>query len=458
MKSDIPRVAGLPILGSLLDFRNRRIELLHRVAREHGDIARFRMGVFDVVLVSSPALAHEVLVEKEDAFVKSHGLSLFARPLLGNGLLTSERAVHRKQRRMMAPAFVQKRIAAYADVMAERGDRSVDRMLVRGELDMAEETMRMTLEIVAKTLFDAEVGDEADEIGDALTEAMARIMDALLAVIPLPPVVPTPNNVRMKRAIARLDRTVYRLIRERRSRGDDRGDVLSMLLASRDEHDGSAMDDRQVRDEAMTVFLAGHETTANALVWALYLLAKHPEARARMEREIDVALDGERPRLADLRSLPWTLAVLKESMRLYPPAYVLGRLADRAVTIGGHAIRKGQVVMVNIAGIHRRADVFPEPNVFDPERFAPEREKALPRQSYLPFGAGPRICIGNHFALMEGQILLATIARRVRAELTDPAHEAETDPLLTLRPKDGMRMRVVPRASERAAHPRAMVA
>ncbi|MCC7534924.1 MAG: cytochrome P450 [Deltaproteobacteria bacterium] len=442
------------MIGSLLEFRNRRIALQHRVAREYGDIARLRMGVFDVVMVSSPELAHEVLVEKDDAFVKSHGLSLFARPLLGNGLLTSERAFHRKQRRMMAPAFVQKRIAAYADVMAERAERSVDRMLESDRFDLADEAMRTTLEIVAKTLFDAEVGAEASEIGEALTEAMERIMGALLALVPMPPAVPTPNNLRMKRAIARLDRTVYRLIRERRERGEDRGDVLSMLLASRDDDDGSGMDDRQVRDEAMTVFLAGHETTANALVWSFYLLAKHPAARARMETEIDDALRGRVPRFADLRSLPFTLSVVKEAMRLFPPAYVLGRRAERDVSIGGHSLSKGQVVMINVAGIHRRPDVHARPDVFDPDRFTPEREKALPRNAYMPFGAGPRICIGNHFALMEGQILLATYVRRLRLELVDPALEADTDPLITLRPKGGMPMRAVPRAPRSAEdHP-----
>jgi cytochrome P450 len=396
-------------------------------------------------MVSSPALAHEVLVEKEDAFVKGQGLSLFARPLLGKGLLTSEGDFHRKQRRLLAPAFVQKRIAAYADVMAARGRDSAARMLAARELDVDAETMRVTLEIVGKTLFDAELGDEASDIGAALTEAMERMMRQISSLFPIPPQVPTPSNLRQRRAVARLDETIYRLIAERRARPSDRGDVLSMLLSAKDD-DGSSMDDVQIRDEAMTIFLAGHETTATALAWALYLLAKHPEARARVEAEVDAVLGDRAARIEDLRAMPYTLAVLKESMRLYPPAYVLGRLATRDVDLGPVHVRKGTLVLVNVSGIHRRAAVWPSPELFDPERFLGDAEKSLPKNAYMPFGAGPRICIGNHFALMEGHILLATYAQRVRLELADPKAKIWPRPLVTLRPGQPVQMRATARA------------
>ncbi|MBN9165530.1 MAG: cytochrome P450 [Myxococcales bacterium] len=274
-------------------------------------------------------------------------------------------------------------------------------------------------------------------------------MGQLGSVLPLPPMIPSPQNLRYKRAVARLDDVVYRIIRERRAEGADRGDVLSMLLHARDE-EGASMTDRQVRDEAMTLALAGHETTANALAWTFYLLARHPEVRARMESEIDAL--GHAPTYDDLKKLPYTLAVFKEAMRLYPPAYILGRRPIEDTSIGEYRVRRNSIVLVSVMGIHRRPDVWSDPERFDPERFLGEREKQLPRCAYMPFGAGPRICIGNHFALMEGHVVLATIARRVRFDLASAA-PVELDPLVTLRPKGGMHMRA--RVREHAGGARA---
>lgn len=435
----IPRVPGVPVFGSLLDIRRDKIAWQHRVAREQGDIARVRMGLFSALLLSSPDLVQELMVEHADAFSKSQGLTVYARPLLGNGLLTSERAVHKKQRRMMAPAFAPKRIQAYADVMAERAEISAKRMIEKRDLDVAAETMRVTLEIVGKTLFDAELGEEANEIGAALTTAMEHMIGTMTSLIPWPPSVPTPGNLRQKRAVARLDETIYRLIRERRASPSDRGDVLSMLLAAQDEDDGSRMNDKQVRDEAMTLFLAGHETTANGIAWSLYLLATHPEIRARAEKEIEAALGGRTPTLEDLKQMPFVLQIFKEAMRMYPPAYILGRRCYRDVEIGGYPIKKNQLLFVNIAGIHRRPDLFPNPNAFDPDRFTPEKEKLLPRHAYMPFGAGPRICIGNHFAWMEAHITVAALLQRVRLEMKT-REPVRTEALITLRPKGGLPM------------------
>lgn len=441
----IPRLPGVPLLGSLPELRKARIPLQHRVAREHGDLVQMRVGIFSVLMASSPELAHEVLVTSADAFVKSHGLAIFARPLLGNGLLTSERDFHRRQRKLMSPAFVPARLEGYAEVMSERAERAVARMLAAGEVDMAEETMRVTLDIVGKTLFDAEIAEDASEVGDALTEAMERIMRALTGVVPIPPSLPTPGSFALRRAIARLDRVVYGIVRARRGDDVDRRDVLSILLAARDEDDGGRMDDVQIRDEAMTVVLAGHETTAAAVAWAMYLLAKHPDVRARVEAELDAVLGGRTPRFADLRALPYTLQVVKETMRLYPPAYVLGRRAVRDVTIGGHTVRKNQVVLVNVAGIHRHPRIWQDADAFDPDRFAPERERLLPRHAFMPFGAGARICIGMRFAEMEAHLLLATFCAKLRAELRDPSATVDVEPLVTLRPKGGVPMRVTAR-------------
>jgi cytochrome P450 len=441
----IPRVPGLPILGSLLDMRRDRVGFQVESARRYPRMALVKMGLlpFDVVMVNDPTLVGEVLVDHADAFHKTPGLSLFGRPLLGRGLLTSEEDFHKRQRRMIAPVFARQRIAAFADVMAERGERSIARLRDGEVVDFAEETMRLTLDIVAKTLFDSEIEGEAAEIGAALTACLEYIIGSVQSIVPVPPQVPTPGTLRYKRAVARLDETIFRIIRERRASGVEKPDLLSMLLAAEDENDGGRMDEKQVRDELMTIFLAGHETTANALAWTFYLLAQHPQVEARMTEEIDAVLGrgGRLPTLADLPKLPYTLQVFKESMRLYPPAYVLGRQATRAVTIGGHTLRKNDIAMINIVGIHRSPRIFSDPETFDPTRFTPENEKKLPRHAYLPFGGGSRICIGNHFALMEGHLLVATYARKVRLELA-PGTRITPEPLVTLRPKGGMPMRV----------------
>jgi len=439
----IPRISGDPVLGHLRAFREDRTAVLLCVAREQPEIARLRLGFVPVVMIGSPALAHEVLAVKHASFVKAPGLAIFLRPLLGRGLLTSEREVHARQRRLIAPAFAHKRIASYASTMAERSVRLAASLANGRVLDISEAVLGLTLEIVGKTLFDAEVGSNADEVGHAVTVAMECVMSQLSSLVPIPPFVPTPTNLRNRRAVAQLDAILYRIIRERRAQGDDRGDLLSMLLATQDE-DGGSMTDRQIRDEAMTLFLAGHETTANALSWALYLLAKNPEARARVEAEIDAL--GRVPSYDDLKLLPWTLAVLKETMRLYPPAYILARRVAQDVVIGRHAIKKYTIVLVNVLGIHRRPDLFPRPESFEPERFMGDAEKAFPRCGYMPFGAGPRICIGNHFALMEGHVILASLLRRLRLDLVDDA-PVTVEPLVTLRPRGGIRMRVTVRDS-----------
>jgi cytochrome P450 len=408
----------------------------------HPDIVEMPMGIVRrLVVISSPSLANEVLTTKQSSFVKAPGLAVFLRPVLGDGLLTSEHGQHERQRRLLAPAFAPKRIASYAGTMVERAERFVSTLRDGDGLDLAESMMRLTFEIVGKTLFDAEVIGDAAAVGDALTTAMEVAMGQLGSMLPMPPVVPTPQNLKYRRAVARLDEIVYRIIRDRRAEGGDRGDVLSMLLAAKDE-DGTPMTDRQVRDEAMTLFIAGHETTANALAWTFYLLARHPEARQRMEAEVD-ALGGS-PDYDALRMLPYTLAVLKESMRLYPPAYLLGRRPVEDTVIGEHVVKKKSIVLVSIIGIHRRPDLWPDPATFDPERFLGDTEKQLPRCAYMPFGAGPRVCIGNHFALMEGHLLLATIARRVRFELAS-TKPVEPEPLVTLRPKGGIAVRVARR-------------
>jgi cytochrome P450 len=438
---DLPKVPGHPIFGNLFQIKNDRVSFLTRANADHGSVVRARHGIFDVIVSADHAFSHEVMVEKAESFQKGYGLSIFMRPLLGNGLLTSEGSFHKKQRRMMAPAFAHRRIAEYGAVIAARTRK-------------AEARWRLTLDIVGKTLFDAEVETDADVVGEAITGGMHAVMANLNALIPLPPSWPIPRNTRAQTHIEKLDKIVYRMIKERRADGTDHGDFLSMLLMAQDEDDKSTMDDKQVRDEAMTIFLAGHETTANALAWCFYLLTQRPDIRDALEREVDAALEGRAPTLEDLPKLPLALAVFKETMRLYPPAYVISRAATKPVTIGGYDLKKGQLVLINIIGMHRSARYFDQPMLFDPERFIGDREKQLEKKAFVPFAAGPRVCIGNHFALMEGQLAVAAIAQRVRLEMQPGSKRVEPEPLVTLRPKGGMPMVVRRRNAAQPSRPK----
>lgn len=433
-------VAGAPLVGNLFEFRSDRLALQLRIARECGDLGVMRIGPIPVWAASSAELAHQILVEHADAFVKSRGLGKIARPLLGDGLLTSEHEQHRRQRRLIAPAFSHRRIAAYASTMAALTERAQAALADGAVVDVAQEMMRLTLAIVGKTLFDAEVASEADEVGAAITAANHYVSEAVTR-LPTPLWLPTRRNRQARHAIATIDRVVYRLIAARRAAGSDVGDVLSTLVLARDEETGEAMPDRQVRDEAVTLFLAGHETTANALAWSFHLLGRHPDVAARLAAESRTVLGGRAPTMEDLPRLPTALMVLKEALRLYPPAYMVGRQAERQVPLGPVTLRRGDTVFVNIYAMHRRADYFDAPDAFRPERFAAEREKLLPRGAFLPFGGGPRICIGNHFALMEGQLILAALAQRLRFVPLD-GRDVAAEPLVTLRPKGGLPMRV----------------
>jgi cytochrome P450 len=448
----IPLLPAGGLLGSLPAFRRSRVDFQLAALREHPDIARVRLGPFEVLLIAAPELVNALLVTRADDFVKSYGLSLFARPILGDGLLTSEHALHRRQRRLIAPSFGRRQVDAYAALMGERADASLARMVAAGELEISAETMRVTLEIVGKALFDSELADSANAIGQAVTDAMECVVGTMGDALPLPPFVPSPRNLRLARAKRRLDALVYALIRARRAAPGEPSsrsrmdacaatDLLSVLLAARDE-DGGTMSDRQVRDEVMTALLAGHETTANALAWTLILLSRHPDARARVEAELDRVLAGRPAAPADLPALPLTLATFKEALRLFPPVYLLGRRALRASELCGYPVRKNQVVLVASYGMHRRADIFPEPERFEPERFLPAREEHLPRQAFLPFGAGARTCIGNHFALLEGQLLLARWLSRARFDLSPSDQHIALEPLITLRPKAPVMMSV----------------
>ena len=395
-----------------------RLRSIERLGAEVPRIGRADYGRISVVLVNSPELMPEFLIERADDFIQGPVLRIIARPMFGDGLLTSEGELHRQRRKLLAPALAHQRMAHYADVMQGYSDALVTSWRDGETLDVVEAMMGLTLQIVCRTLFDVDVPGEADAIGRDITIAQKYVIRQLRVPFPLP-------QGKALAAVARLNERIYGIIRERRASGQDKGDLLSMLLLTRDEETGMQLDDQAVRDEAMTLFLAGHETTALATGYSWYLLAQHPQYFERLRAE----------------GLPFALQVIKESMRLYPPAYGIARTALRDTSIGGFPIRRDELVLASQWLLHRDPRYFADPLRFDPDRFLPEREAQIPRYAYLPFSTGRRTCIGNHFALAEGQIILNTIAQRFSMELLSK-RPLRFRPMITLRPKDPITVRL----------------
>lgn len=416
------------------------------LARTHGDVAHVRMAFEHVVLVSDPGDIRDILVTHQRHFMKGRGLQS-AKPLLGEGLLTSEGATHLRQRRLMQPAFHRERIGAYATAMTECASRLREKWVDGERIDVAQEMMRLTLAIVGKTLFDADVESQAPEVGRALNAVMESFWVMMLPFADLLERLPVPMLRRSRAARETLDAIIFRLIAERRASPGDRGDLLSMLLAARDEeNEGRGMTDPQVRDEAMTIFLAGHETTANALTWTWYLLSRAPEVEARLHQEVDGVLCGRLPTMADIPSLRFVEQVATESMRLYPPAWMIGRRALRDYPIRDYVLPAGTIVVMSPYVVQRDARYFSEPDRFMPDRWTPEFKAALPPFAYLPFGGGSRRCIGESFAWMELVLVLSTIAQRWRLRLV-PGHPVVPQPVVTLRTKHGMKMTPIGRSN-----------
>ena len=407
------------VIQSLRALFGNRIRMLEKLSAEIPRIGRASFGRINVVLVNTPELVPEVLIERVDDFQKGPVLKTFSRPLLGDGLLNSEGDQHRERRKLVAPAFAHQRVSRYAAVMTEHALAAQAGWRNGERINVAQSMMRLTLGIVGRTLFDVDLLDRADTLGRDITTLQTWVIRQMRLPFRIP-LLRTPVA-----ALARLNETIYGLIHDRRATGVDNGDLLSMLLLSQDEETGQHLTDEQVRDEAMTLFIAGHETTAQAMAWSWYLLAKHP---------------GHFERLRD-EGMTYALQVMKESMRLYPPAFVLARSALRDTSIGGFQVRKDEIVLIAPWLLHRDPRLFADPLRFDPDRFFPDREAALPRFAYMPFGGGKRICIGNQFALMEGQIILSTIAQQVSMELVSQ-RPVELQPFITLRPKNGVEVKI----------------
>jgi cytochrome P450 len=467
--TDLPLLTAIPGAAA---FRHERLRVLRAMTDTRAPIGRIERMAGTVVFVSAPEQVHEILVEKARCFEKSPVLRMALHPLAGLGLFTSEGELWRRQRKLMSPIFQVGQIKRFAAQMGECAVRTAATWRDGETVDLSRETTRIAMAVAGKTLFDIDTFDETDDLGEALTVALhwtgdqatsvplllqARLRTQVMRLADrVPPsageklrevselllrplLLPGKRTRDLKKALDVLERRVARMIEDRRHSATTRDDLLSRLLTARDEDDGETMSDRQVRDEVLTLFVAGHETTATGLAWAIMLLCQNPDMYARARDEA-LACPGV-PGHDDLPRLTYNLRVFKESLRLYPPVFLFGRQAITEVEVFGHLLPKGTICIVSPYAMQRRPDLWPDPERFDPDRFTPEAEASRPRGAYFPFSLGPRTCIGNHFALMEGPIVLATLLRHADFELVDP-RGAEPDPQATLRPKGGISVRI----------------
>lgn len=408
------------------------------MAQEYGDVSGMRIGKFRSLFINHPDLIEDVLVNNSRKYHKGRILQA-NKYLFGEGLLTSEGDFWLRQRRLTQPAFHRARVSAYAATMAEYTEQLIATWRNGQERDIHEEMMQLALRIVGKTLFDADVTRDAKEVGETL-DILLHIAANFGRTILVPLWVPTPRNIRAKLGIKRLEKVIYRIIADRRASGRDTGDLLSILLQAQDE-DGAHMNDRQLRDETITLFLAGHETTANTLSWTWWLLAQNSAVEKKFHEELDGVLGGRAPTVDDLPKLTYLSNMLTESLRLYPTAWGMARLAAEEHEIAGYPVRPGYGVAFAQWVIHRDVRWFDAPLEFRPERWENGLAKQLPRFAYFPFGGGPRQCIGNTFALMEASVVLATIGQRFRFGLT-AGHKVTPLASITLRPKNGIQVRL----------------
>lgn len=415
------------------------LAFLQDLHRNFGDIAHTQAAGEHVVLLSHPQYVKDVLMTHQHNFRKGRGLEK-ARRLLGDGLLTSEGGTHLRQRRLIQPAFHRERIASFGSAMTEYADRIQHGWADGDTIDASHEMMRLTLGIVGRTLFDTDVESHARDVGEALTDVLDSFWTSMLPFADVLERLPIPQLRRGREARARLDAIVYGMIAERRTNPGDRGDLLSMLILAQDEEQGGRrMSDAQVRDEAMTLFLAGHETTANALAWTWYLLSQSPEVEARLHEEVDRVLGDRLPTVGDIAHLGYVEQVITESMRLYPPAWLIGRRAIESYKVGDYTLPPRTIVLLSPWVMHRDARFFAEPGRFMPDRWTPAFKASLPPFAYYPFGGGARRCIGEAFAWMELVLVVATIAGRWRLRLV-PGHPVVPQPVVTLRLKHGLKM------------------
>jgi cytochrome P450 len=435
-----PGPAPLPVVGNVLQMRRDPLSFVRGVQRSYGDLATFHIGRVPVLLASRPEHVRSVLVDNARA-ISNREFMRNLRRTLGDGLLTTDGDFHRQQRRLVQPAFHKKRVESYASIMVGDTRELLATWQSGQRVDIARAMQELTMRIVARALFDVDVQVDAPELGQAFTDVIENPVGLRFSVRGLPVDLPFTPYHRHMAGRRLLDEFVFGLIARRRAEGRDVGDIVSMLL--RAQEDGVSMTDQQIRDQTMTLFAAGHETTANALAWTFYLLSEHERVRERVLAELAEVLAGRAPTVEDLPKLPYLDWVVSESMRVYPPAWTQGRFTQEEFSLEGYTFPRGTVVMVSQWVMHHRADVWGDPEVFRPERWDPERGQKPPQGAYFPFGMGPRICIGMPFAQLEARLLLATILQRFSPRLV-AGWPVVPRPRVTLRPKYGIQMTLEP--------------
>jgi cytochrome P450 len=447
----IPNKTGLPLLGCLPEFAKDPLAFFKGLMNEYPDVVEFKLPFHSMALVTDGDLTHQILVAKAKHFRKADRDVSIMGTILGNGLVTNnDTAHHKKQRKLVQPGFHFRRIESYAEIMADYSQRYVSDWQ-GGERDIADDMFKLTMYIVSKTLFNTDMSvmqQGADDIGETMEIVQSEVNKRFHQIVVFPDWVPTPRNLKLNRARKTLNTTIDEMIQAREKdtsqESSQRLDMMSMLLDARYE-DGGKMDHKLVMDELITLFVAGHETTSNALTWCFYLLSQHPEIQQKVHHELDTCVGNEEVAFKHVGDLNYTEMVVKEAMRLLPPAWVLNtRQANEDIEVAGYHFPKDKVIFLSPYANHRNPKYFDNPDNFDPERFSPEREKSIPKHAYIPFGLGPRVCIGQSFAMMEAKIILATIMKRFSFELA-PDTQFNPQALITLSNENGMRVKLSPR-------------
>ncbi|MBN9133995.1 MAG: cytochrome P450 [Nitrosospira multiformis] len=438
----VPQIKGDFLLGNLRQMAANPLQAFYHWHRDYGDLVSFRLATRQFYLFSHPKLVEQALIRQSDIFKKIYtpekptGIAL----ILGQGLVTSQGDLWQRQRQLMQPVFQRSNVTTLLPLMVTAGNNMLDRWRQLGEgahLNLSNEMTRLTLEVITQTMFSTSVLDKIEHISPSLDTLLRYAIKSIVNPLTLPLYVPTPANQKFKRALGTVDDVIYGIIDQRRDAPSEQHDLLAMLLKARDDSSGGKMTDKQIRDEVITIFSAGHETTANLLSWTLYLLARHPDILARVRQELDGLLQGRMPNADDLQQLAYTRAVLSESLRLRPPAGFLLRKVNKDTEVDGYLLKAGRSAIFSIYNLHHHADFWQQPEQFDPDRFSLPQKK----YSFIPFGTGERICIGSHFALMESQLLLSMIVQRCDLQLLDP-DEVEIEMAVTLRPKGGIPVRI----------------
>lgn len=437
---------GKFLIGNLTDFIGDSIPFMVEAA-SYGDIAHFRLGPYNAFLVKSPEYVHTILVKHADKFVRDPISRSAAKKFIGNGLVATEGETHRYNRKLMQPAFHPKRLETYLDIMVSQTQRMLDRWEEHDQVILDQEMPELTLKLVCQATLSADVSDKTSRVAEAMADFQDVLAIETRLPLPIPDWLPIPRKRRMKKSVQALNSVIKDIIEERRKSNEDHGDLLSMMMMAVAEDDGGKFDDQQVHDEAVTLLIAGHETTASVLTWAPYLLAKHPEVEAKLHQELDEVLGGRIPTLADLSRLTYLEQVIKETLRLYPPGWIFGRTPLEPVEVGPYTLQKGDLVFLCPYVTHRDERYYEDPEAFKPERFTADFEKSLPRMAYFPFSGGIHVCLGQHFAMMETKVVLSMVLQQYRLLLATQEAIRPTG-LATLRPHRDLEMKLVKRTQE----------